>query len=250
VLGSEDVDTVVAGMPAFVILLDGVLEGRPDEPGPWLAAAQLNSVLAGVISGEPERFRLLSRKALRYATEGLSRQDDELVGLDDCTFAELDARLATADPDDAPALFALAAAWSAVVRSAGDDIEAFADLARVEAILERVIALDETVGGGAAHLYLGAFKAMVSPEQGGDLEPSRRHFERLIEMSNGEDLTAKVALALHVLRPSGERDEAQRLLEEVAATDPVAPSRTLLNVMAQRRARAVLRGEEDPWSRF
>ncbi len=251
VFDSEDPDTVLSGVPAFVLLLDGVLVDQPSAPEPWLAGAQLNAALASLVAAEDrERFRILSEKALRYANEGIRRQDPELAGLRDCTFDELDRKLAAVDLDDVPALLALGSAWAAWIRSKGEDVEAIGDLSRVRAILERVLELDDAAGNGMAHLYLGAFDSMVSPDQGGDLEPARRHFERALELSGGKDLTAKTALAIHYAGRKGDHELERRLLREVVATDPRATGRTLLNVLAQRRARAVLAGERDPWSPY
>ncbi len=250
VFDSEDIDTVIAGVPAFVILLDGILAGNPEEPQPWLAGAQLNSALASLSYAQPERFRVLAKKAYRYAEEGVKRSNPELQGLRECTFDELDRKLARATKDDVPALLAIGSAWAAYIRSAGEDLEAVGDLPRVRSILERVLVLDETAGNGIAHLYLGGFASMVSPEQGGDLEPARRHFERLLEISGGTDFTAKVGLALHYAARKGDLAMRDRLLREVVAADPRAPGKTLLNVIAQHRARAVLSGEKDPWSPY
>lgn len=248
VFESEDVETLIAGIPAFVILLDGLLAGEPEQPEPWLAGAQLNAALASLVHSDKERFGLLAKKALRYAEEGLRRQNDELVGLRDCTLDQLEARLVDSGSSDAQALFSFASAWSTWIRSRGEDLEAIGDLARVQMILERVLVLDENTGNGVVHLYLGAFASMVSPELGGDLEPARQHFERAIELSDGQDLSAKVALALHYFERIGDRPARDRLLNEIIAADPHAKGRTLMNVMAQRRAKAVLAGGTDPWS--
>jgi len=250
VLESEDPDTVLAGIPAFVILLDAILIDEPSEPEPWLAGAQLNAVLGSLSATEDaERFRILATKALRYAEAGAERQNPALSGLRDASFPELDRRLSLVTIDDVPALVALGSAWAARIRAAGEDVEAIGDLPRVRSLLERALELDEA-NAGVAHLYLGAFDSMVSPEQGGDLTPARQHFERAIEISGGLDLTAKTALAMHCADRLGDRAERDRLLNEVVLADPRAPGRTLLNVLAQRRARAILAGDKDPWSPF
>jgi tetratricopeptide (TPR) repeat protein len=250
VLDSEDPETVIAGIPAYVILLDAILMDAPDEPEPWLAGAQLNSVLGSLsAAADRERFRILAEKALRYARAGVERQNPILADLENVTFAELDARLALAVPEDVAAMLALGSAWAAYIRAAGEDVEAIGDLPRVRALLERALELDEP-NASLAHLYLGGFDSMVSPEHGGDLGPARRHFERALELSGGSDLTAKTAIAMHCAERAGDRAERDRLLREVVAADPRAKGRTLLNVLAQRRARAILSGERDPWSPF
>jgi tetratricopeptide (TPR) repeat protein len=250
VLDSEDPDTVIAGLPAYVILIDAMLVDAPADPAPWLAGAQLNSVLGSIVAADDaERFRVLAAKALRYAEAGAARQNEKLGGLREVTFAELDARLAAARGEDVSALLALGSAWAAHIRAAGEDVEAIGDIPRVRSVLERVVALDPSSANGVAHLYLGAFASMVSEEQGGDLAPARAHFQRALDLAGGNDLSAKTALAL-LAAQRGDIAERDRILREVVAADPRGAGRTLLNVLAQRRARAILAGENDPWSPF
>jgi len=70
-------------------------------------------------------------------------------------------------------------------------------------------------------------------------------FERVIELSDGRNLTAKVLLARSYARLVFDRDLHDRLCREVIDADPVAPGLTLTNTMAQEEARALLGSSED-----
>ena len=52
--------------------------------------------------------------------------------------------------DDLPYLFTLGNAWASWIMAHKDDFNALADIARIEAIMNRIIALDETYKDGAA----------------------------------------------------------------------------------------------------
>jgi hypothetical protein len=120
------------------------------------------------------------------------------------------------------------------------DWQAAADLPKVEAVLDRVVAIDETYERGQAHVYLGALRTLVPPALGGKPEVGRAHFERAIALSDGRNLVAQVELAQRYARLTLDRPLHDRLLDEVVAADPVEPGLTLSNVLAQARAAELL----------
>ena len=67
VLNQDDPATVRAGAPAFLLLLDGMLEGDPDNVDLLIAGARLNSAYAGVFVEDAERAGRLAKKAHGYA---------------------------------------------------------------------------------------------------------------------------------------------------------------------------------------
>ncbi|MCD6561723.1 MAG: hypothetical protein J7L16_08200 [Deltaproteobacteria bacterium] len=69
-----------------------------------------------------------------------------------------------------------------------DDSDAIAENSRVEAIMNRFVALDESCNKGGAHLYLGIMSTLLPRAMGGKPEVGRRHFERAIELSGGKIL--------------------------------------------------------------
>ena len=71
----SDVQLVKEGTPAYILLLDGLVESAPDNPKLLLAAADANTAyaVAFVDKSETERARALYAKARDYGTTVLCR---------------------------------------------------------------------------------------------------------------------------------------------------------------------------------
>jgi len=103
-----------------------------------------------------------------------------------------------------------------------------------------VAELDEGYDYGGPQLYLGVFETLLPPSMGGRPEVGRSHFEKAIALSQGRFLMSKVMFAEQYARLLFNRELHDRLLEEVLAADPNVPGLTLINAVAQRRARELL----------
>jgi hypothetical protein len=239
VLNQDDPATVRAGAPAFLLLLDGLLEGDPDDRDLLIASARLHAAYAGVFVDDTERAARLAKKAQGYARRALCLTRPALCDLHERPFADYAAALAPLGQDALPALYTYGVTWVAVIQQQGD-WQAAADLPKVEAVLDRVVAIDETYERGQAHVYLGALRTLVPPALGGKPEVGRAHFERAIALSDGRNLVAQVELAQRYARLTLDRPLHDRLLDEVVAADPVEPGLTLSNVLAQARAAELL----------
>jgi hypothetical protein len=148
-------------------------------------------------------------------------------------------------PKDVPALYSLGAAWTGWIQVRREDWEAVADLPRVEAIMERVAALDETYEDGGAHMYLGVFATLLPPAAGGKPEEGRAHFERALEIGGDRNLMAYVLYAQYYARMMFDRELHDRLLTRVLELDPEVPGYVLVNTAARKQARTLLDGAED-----
>lgn len=244
VLNQDDPATVRAGAPAFLLLLDGMLEGEPDNLDLLITSARLHAAYAGVFVDDAERAARLAKKAHGYARRALCLSRSALCGLHEKPFADYEAALAPVGRDALPALYTYGITWAGLIEQQGD-WEAAADLPKVEAILDRVVAIDETFERGQAHVYLGALRSLVPPALGGTPERGRAHFERAIALSQGRNLIAQVELARRYARLTFDRPLHDRLLGEVVEADPVEPGLTLSNVLAQAQARELLAGSAD-----
>lgn len=239
VLNQDDPATVRAGAPAFLLLLDGLLEGDPENVDLLIANARLHAAYAGVFVEDRERAGRLAGKAHGYARRALCLTRRALCDLHERPFADYQAALAPLGRDALPALYAYGVTWAGVIEQQGD-WQAAADLPKVEAVLDRVVAIDEGFERGQAHVYLGALRSLVPPALGGNPERGRAHFERAIALSQGRNLVAQVELARRYARLTFDRALHDRLLQEVLAADPVEPGLTLSNVLAQAQARDLL----------
>jgi len=92
---------------------------------------------------------------------------------------------------------------------------------------------------------LGILYTLRPKSLGGKPEVGRRHFESAIDFSQGRNLTAKMLFARQYARLVFDRPLHDRLLNEVVAADPVAPTFTLSNTLAQEQASALLLAADD-----
>jgi len=120
------------------------------------------------------------------------------------------------------------------------DWNAIADLPKVQALMERVVALDDGYEDGGAHLFLGVLYTLRPASLGGKPELGREHFEKAVSMSDGRNLMAKVLFARQYARLVFDQELHDRLLGEVVVADPVEPGYTLSNSMARDLADELL----------
>jgi hypothetical protein len=73
----------------------------------------------------------------------------------------------------------------------------------------------------------------------------RAFFEKAIELSAGQDLTAKVEFARGYARLLYDRELHDRLLREVLAAPVSAPGQTLFNTLAKQDAQRLLDTADD-----
>lgn len=142
------------------------------------------------------------------------------------------------DPEEhALPLFWTGYAWISKTNMGKDDPVFVSELYVGVAMLERVIQLDEKVMYGSAHTVLGAYHARSAMAE---LDESKKHFEKAIEISQGKLLLAKVQYAAKYHCTKGNKDEYLKLLNEVMEAEDPFPEQRLQNVIAKRRAQRYL----------
>jgi hypothetical protein len=240
ILEHDDPETVRQGVPALLLALDALIEADPGNTGNLLAGARLYATYSVSFAGSAERAQRLSERARRYAEQGACSELAELCDAQRRPFPEFRAALERVPAGKVATLYALGESWSAWIATHSGDWAALADLPRVEAVLARVVALDDTHAGGSAHLYLGVLLTQRPESLGGKPDDGRAHFERAIEISGARNLTAKVMYARYYARLVFDRPLHDRLLQEVLAAAAPAPGLTLANVLAQAEAKELL----------
>jgi hypothetical protein len=240
VLDQEDVLIVRDGGPAYLIAIDGLIQGDPDNPALLLAGARLYAAYAGAFVSEPERAQRLTLRAKNYGARALCIRRHSLCDAAGLPFDTFERKLAKTKSKDVPALYGLGSAWASWIQANAGDWNAIADIPKVQAIMERVVQLRPAYESGGAHLYLGVLYTLRPESMGGKPELGRRHFESAIELSRGRNLTAKLLFARQYARLVFDRPLHDQLLNEIVNTDPDASGFTLSNVLAQEEARELL----------
>jgi predicted anti-sigma-YlaC factor YlaD len=191
------------------------------------------------------RAKKLFLRARDYGLRGLDRRHAGLAaklrqGRD---LAKL---LAQAEKKDVSFLYWTASAWTLAIVNDKSDMALVGELAIPLAMMERALALDETWGAGSIHEFYVAYDASRSAAEGGGPEHARAHLDRALALSLNKKLGPLVAWAEGVLVQRQDRAEFTRVLERVVQADPgEEPKYRLANILAQRRARALLEHADD-----
>jgi hypothetical protein len=237
---SSDPETVQSGLPTLLLLSDGFIHDDPGDEDKLMAGARLYTAYAASFAQDKERQLRLTARARGYAERAMCEYREKLCKLSALPFDEFQARLALTRQRHVPFIYDYATTLAGWIQARSSDWSAVADLPRVKAALERVVALNESHDHGYAHLYLGVIDTLLPPALGGKPEEGRTHFERLLVMTQGRDLLVKVEYARRYARIVYDRALHDRLLNEVLAAPAEVPGLTLSNTLAQREARALL----------
>jgi len=190
-----------------------------------------------------DRARKLYLRARDYGLRSLEVRHEDMTGL---LLTDPDAAVAMADKKDVPNLYWTAAAWGAAISLGLDDPELIADMPSVEAMIDRALELDEAYEAGAIHTFLVSYEMIRQGAEGEPAERARKHYDRAIELSGGQQAGPYVALAEAVSVETQNKKEFNELLEQALAVDVDArPEWRLLNIIMQRRAEWLLGRTED-----
>lgn len=245
ILNQNDPTMVKDGLPSYLILIDAMLEGDPNNESLLRAAASLNSSYAGLFLQDPQRQKNLAKKALDYGSKAVCVRDSKACNITSMPFEAFSKVVDSLTDKDVPTYYALGAAWAGWIQANSEDWNAIAQLAQVERIMQRVVALNEAYENGGAHMYLGVIATLIPPAMGGKPDVGREHFERAIALSDGKNLMAKVLFAQHYARLVFDRELHDKLVKEVLEADPKAPGLTLINTLAQQQAKQLADSADD-----
>jgi len=241
----DDPATVAAGLPAYLLLIDGLLSSRPDNTPMLQAAAGLYSAYAGNFVDDAERGKRLSARGLDYARRATCVELPALCAKLDGPVDEFVEVVATSPATSISTLHTLGTAWAGYVQAHSDDWSAIAALPKAQAVIERVVELDPDYEKGLPWAYLGVLHSLRPAGVGGEPERGRAAFEQAIVRSRGANLMAKTLYAERYARLLFDRELHDRLLNEVLAADAKQAGFTLANHMAQARATALLAAADD-----
>ena len=245
ILNSDDPKTVADAAPAYLLFMDSLLIESDDNPELLQTTATLYGAYASLFVTEPLRAAHMTEKALGYAEQALCLSDKTLCGLRQLNFIEFSQKMSLINKQDLQLWFVFGSTWAGWIKEHGNNMSAIAELPKVNRIMERIVEVDETWQQGSAHLYLGVLKSLIPPGLGGKPELARQHFERAIELSEGKNLMIKVFYAEKYARLVFNQDLHDQLLNEVIQSDTYHIDLTLMNTLAQKKARVLLDSSAD-----
>lgn len=245
ILNQDDPETVRDGAPAYLLLMDSLIQGDPESASALRSAANLYAAYGAVFVEDDKRAKRLTSRAHDYGSRAMCVVHEPACSWGTMTFDSFSADLATVTVDELPTLYSFTVSSLAYTRAHSDEWAVLAELPKVEAALNRLYELNPDYEGVTVNLYLGILNTIRPPSLGGKPEVGRDHFEKAIELSDGKDLSVKVEFARSYARLVYDRELHDRLLNEALAADPVQPGLTLFNTLAQRQAEKLLETADD-----
>jgi hypothetical protein len=149
----QDVVLAEQGIPAFLLILDGLIEHSPHDKSLLLSGAKAYSSYTAAFVGDknPERNKILAEKAREYAFRAFSLHDKKFAKAKDKPHSDFVTYLPSFGEKDVPYLYYVATCWAVWIQAHSESWDAIADLPKVQSLIERVIELDESFNYGASH---------------------------------------------------------------------------------------------------
>ena len=246
VLNQEDPKIVRDGAPAYLLLLDSLVAGNPENPVILSSASDLYTSYSAIFVNDANRSKILSERALKYSKKALCISYEDSCNWDDYSFDDFNLSLDDLDMKYSDLLLTYSTSYLVYIRSHSNDWNAIARLPYIESALEYYVEKNpETENIDSVYTYLGILSTLLPPALGGDYEKGKRYFENAIEFSGDQNLSAKVEYALSYARPLYDRELHDKLLLEVISSNPVKKNYTLLNVIAKEQASSMLEDADE-----
>jgi hypothetical protein len=242
---NDDPATVAAGAPAYLLMMDALIAGDPKNPDLLGKAAVLYTGYAGAFVEDPHRAKIMTQKAFSYGLEAVCGLHQSACGLKEMPFKAFEAVVQGMEKRDLGEWYSLGTAWAGWLQAHSDEVAALADISKVAAIMERILALDESYEEGGAHMYMGVVDTLLPAAMGGNPEAGRNHFERAMALAGKKNFMIPLLFAERYARLVFDRPLHDQLLEGVLKADPHVPGYTLVNIRAQARAKKLIETADD-----
>jgi tetratricopeptide (TPR) repeat protein len=239
---NPDIELLEQAIPASLVQLDGLIEVSPNNTYLLVRGAEANAgyAFAFIIDKDKERAKRYFKKGRDYALRAL-RQNDDFDKAYDKQIDEFTESLEGFDKEDVPALFFAASTWLQWIGLNLNDPAALMDLGKVEALMQKVLELDDTYMYGSIHASWGAYYAARSKTLGGQPEKAKYHFDEAFRISESKYLPFHYLYARYYAVQMQDRELFVSTLEKViSAPENLLPEKNLANEITKRKAKKLL----------
>ncbi len=182
---NTDIELIRDAMPAGLVQLDGLVEASPDNKY-LLATAAENYHAYAFFFVEPEDKAAAEKSYLKsrdYAFRALN-QNKAFKQAESGSLEDFSRALQTFEKEDVPAMYWAVASRLACMRiGRSTGVNSVTEFPKIEAMMDRMLVLDETYNYGAVHVLMGAYYAGIPDAFGGDSEGADYHFQQAFDIS-------------------------------------------------------------------
>lgn len=260
IVTSNDPQTVMQALPAYIVLIDSVIKGDPNNKETLMASVNLMNAYSSLLGSQLDlvedlpnyeinriinQQKILNKKALKRAEKAICIQNEVLCNLTTIKFNELNNKIENLSAEDMALLYKVAVAWVSWIQVNTDDWNAMAQLAQIKFIMGKVIVYNELIDNGNAHVYLGVLNSLIPATLGGKPEKGKQHFESAIRISKNSNIMAKALYAEYYARLVFDETLHQKLISEILTDENINKNNGLINTLAIEKAKALQRSASD-----
>jgi len=240
---SDDFELVRSAMPAGIMQLESFLEISPDNEDILVRTAEAYNSYAFVFVEDidkPRAIKLYQKSknlALRALQWNKSFRLDHHQPID-----EFNTSLKRFNKKyQVPALFYLCSSWLKILILNPQSNTMTTELSQIEAILDKILEIDETFLYGGVHALFGSFYAARPPQMGGNPEMAKFHFNEAFDISESKYLLWKLLYAeYYAVQVKDKELFISTLNDIISAPDTILQEAIFPNQIAKRKAKAVL----------
>jgi hypothetical protein len=242
----QDLDIAEKSIASNLKLLESVIRSDPENAKLLIMASQgyASYALAFVEDDSVERARIFYLRGRDFGLSALASNKQFTAAIKGSP-DDLREALSTMGNEDVPAVFWTAIGWGSYISWSLDNLEALADLPKVEEMMKFVREKDSTYYYGGATFFLATLYGSRPKMLGGDPALSQKLFEQCLKISDGKFLMVYVYYARSCAVQLQDVELFRRCLDAVeSASLDVLPEARLSNAVAKRKA-ADLRAREE-----
>jgi len=244
---SDDIRTFGDAAPSNLFLLEGMVRTDPDNADIRLNSAMLYFfyAFAYIEEEDPDYASLLYNKGLNHAWHVLARETD-LPADRDISFDEFETLVSSVEKDDVPAAVWAATSWSQDIALNLDKTSVMRDIPKVQALVDRIIALDGTYFEGLPYVLQGSLHAFKPPMMGGDPEASAASFAQAFAIGGNSFLLTRFFYARYYTYRMLDAELCETTLQGIIDAEPVPDDPyLLLNMIAEEKSLQLMEEIDD-----
>lgn len=245
IVSSNDIETVRDGMPAYMLLLDGIIQDDPENQQTLLSAAKLYSSYASIFVNDAKRQKKMAWRSFDYSLRAACLSDNKYCHLVGKTFDAFSQIITNANASELNILFSVGSSWAGYIQAASDDWLVVANLPKVQLLMEQIVKINPLYGKGDAHYYLGIIYSLIPPALGGKPSKALNYLTQADELSEHKNLMIQVTMAERYARVIFDRKLHDQLLNQVIENTNDYPNYRLLNTLAKEKAASLLNSAND-----
>jgi len=251
----NDPDLVGDALPFSLKLLESLLAESPKHKGLLMAVTsgftEYSRAFVEQRSDEAQKDDLARSEAMRARARrlytrahgyGMRGLEAGYPGIAKAIEDDPEKAVARVKKQDVALLYWAAASLGLEISASNADPHMIVRLPVVDAMIQRVVELDEKWGEGAVPEFLISMESVRAGLTKEEMQKAMRgHFERSLALSGGTHASLFVSLAENASVPAQNRAEFKAMIEKALAVDVDAKlAYRLANLVAQRRAQWLL----------